>query len=256
MMDMLLLALCAAVVIFLGLYLRRVTVFEYQHALRFERGSLQATLSPGVYWIFTPVTHIELMDARPRTITIPGQELLSSDGVTLKVSLLLAVRVTDPKLAMLRSADYSQDLYAAVQAALRDAVGTKTIEEVLQARAELAAGIRTAAAPALEHLGIELESVSVKDIMFPGSLKEAFSQTARARQEAQAGLERARGETAVLRHLGNAARLLDDNPSLFQLRLVQSVAAGGKLNLTMEPVAGAGRDVAAAKKKPKAATKT
>lgn len=68
-------------------------------------------------------------------------------------------------------------------------------------------------------------SVELKDVILPAELKKAFSETVRARQEGQAALERARGESAALRNLANAARLLDDNPSLMNLRVLQSLAA-------------------------------
>lgn len=218
---------------------RRTTVFEYQHAIRFARGRFAGVLSPGTYWVFSPHTSIHLLEARPRIMTIPGQELLSADGVSLKLSILLEVRVADPRTATLESASYEEALYAKAQAALRVAVGERPVDELLQTRGELAAQLQAAVEPAASALGLELQSISIKDIMFPGSLKEAFSQTARAKQEAQAALERARGEAAALRSLANTARLLDSNPSLFQLRLLQAASESGKVVVTVAPpVAG------------------
>ena len=49
------------------------------------------------------------------------------------------------------------------------------------------------------------------------------AQVVNARQEGLAALERARGETAALRNLANAAKLLDDHPRLLQLRMLQAV---------------------------------
>jgi len=214
---------------------RRTTVFEYQHAIRFARGRFAGVLSPGTYWVFSPHTSIHLLEARPRIMTIPGQELLSADGVSLKLSILLEVRVADPRTATLESASYEEALYAKAQAALRVAVGERPVDELLQTRGELAAQLQAAVEPAASALGLELQSISIKDIMFPGSLKEAFSQTARAKQEAQAALERARGEAAALRSLANTARLLDSNPSLFQLRLLQAASESGKVVVTVAP---------------------
>ena len=57
--------------------------------------------------------------------------------------------------------------------------------------------------------------------MFPGNLKQLFAQVAVAKQEGLASLERARGETAALRSLANAAKMMDDNPNLYNLRLLQ-----------------------------------
>ena len=46
-----------------------------------------------------------------------------------------------------------------------------------------------------------------------------------AQREAQAALERARGESAALRNLANGARVLEGNPALQNLRLMQSLTA-------------------------------
>ena len=74
------------------------------------------------------------------------------------------------------------------------------------------------------ELGLNLISADVKDIMFPGEMKKVFAQVVKAQKEGQAALERARGETAALRNLANAARTLDDNPNLLQLRALQALS--------------------------------
>ncbi len=47
-----------------------------------------------------------------------------------------------------------------------------------------------------------------------------------ARQRGQVQLETARAETAALRPMANAAKLLDDHPALAQLRLIQAAPPG------------------------------
>jgi hypothetical protein len=66
-------------------------------------------------------------------------------------------------------------------------------------------------------------------------LKEVFAQVVSAKKEGLAALEKARGETAALRHLANAAKVLEDNPNLMQLRVVQAIgqAPGSTLVLGM-----------------------
>jgi hypothetical protein len=50
-------------------------------------------------------------------------------------------------------------------------------------------------------------------------------------------LEKARGETAALRSLANAAKMIEANPHLIQLRLVQSLgqSSGNSLVFGMPP---------------------
>ena len=80
---------------------------------------------------------------------------------------------------------------------------------------------------------MKLISADVKDIMLPGEMKKVFTQVVKAQKEGQAALERARGETAALRSLANAARMMDDNPNLLQLRALQGleVSSGNTLML-------------------------
>ncbi len=86
-------------------------------------------------------------------------------------------------------------------------------------------------------LGLRLISVGLKDIMFPGKLKEVFAQVVSARKEGLAALEKARGETAALRNLANAAKMIESNPGLMQLRMLQTLggSSGNTLVLGLPP---------------------
>lgn len=226
---LLLVIVLAALAFGLRRVLVRVTVFEYQHAARFVKGKLVDLLKPGSYWYYTPNTTIQVIDARRRVLTIPGQDIMSSDAVSIKVSLFVELEVTEPEAALLNAQDFEAAIYARSQAALRTAVGETAIEDVLRSRAQLGASVHSQLEPEAKRLGIALISVSVKDIMFPGALKEAFSQAARAKQEGQAALERARGENAALRSLANAARQLEKNPHLLELRVLHAISDAGKV---------------------------
>jgi hypothetical protein len=99
-----------------------------------------------------------------------------------------------------------------------------------------------------------LQEAAIRDLTFPGELKKIFTQVVNARQEGLAALEKARGETAALRNLANAAQMIERNPNLMQLRLLQVLAQqpgniivlGLQQSHTPIPVAGgnATRDLA------------
>lgn len=202
---------------------RRVTVHEYERGLRFHRGRLGDVLGPGRYWLIGAGVRIDVVDIRPRTVTVPAQEVLSKDGVSIKMSLLVRFRVLDPRKALMSAESYGDQLYASAQVALRELVSGGTMDEILSHRGDIDARLVDAVRPGADELGVELLSISIKDIMFPGPLKEAFAQTARAKQEGMARLERARGESAALRNLANASRMMDANPRLYELRLLHAL---------------------------------
>ena len=80
-------------------------------------------------------------------------------------------------------------------------------------------------APQAEAIGVQVHAVEVRDVMLPGELRKAFSEVLKAKQEGQAALERARGESAALRNLANAARLIEGQPALATLRFLQTLEA-------------------------------
>jgi regulator of protease activity HflC (stomatin/prohibitin superfamily) len=203
---------------------KRVTVYEYQKALKYSGGRYKETLGPGQYWILPFRSSIVPVDVRPEFITIPGQDVLSADGVTLKVSLAAQFEVSDPHRAVNKNANFRTSLYLLLQIALREIVGKEKIDALLENRAAISTKLMELTSAKATELGLKLILADVKDLMFSGEMKKAFAQVVKAQKEGQVALEKARGETAALRNLANAARIMDDNPNLLQLRALQTVA--------------------------------
>ena len=107
--------------------------------------------------------------------------------------------------------------------------GIAQLPQRLESGAQLLARVQ----PEAGKIGINILAVEVKDVMFPADLKRAFSEVLKAKQEGQAALERARGESAALRNLANAARVLEGNPALMNLRLMQSLLAAQNAGHTL-----------------------
>ncbi len=227
--------LVVVVVIFLKLGVRRITLLEYEKGLKYVMGKFQSVLEPGQYWYMPFFTIMQKIDVRPRFVSITGQEVLSSDGVTLKVSLAANFEITDPNTAINKVQSFQESLYLELQLALREIIGATDIDTVLSGRNELSQKLMEITEPKVTELGLRLISVNLKDIMFPGKLKDIFAQVVKAKKAGLAALEKARGETAALRNLANAAKMIEDNPNLMQLRLVQALgeASGNTLILGM-----------------------
>jgi regulator of protease activity HflC (stomatin/prohibitin superfamily) len=238
-MEWLIAALLVAVtlIVVLRRSVKRIIVFEYERGILYSRGAFRQVLEPGAYWSFTPHTKIVKQDLRPHFVSINGQEVLSADNVGLKISLAAKYQIIDPRSTAHSSTDFEAALYLELQLALRDLVGTFTIDALLAQRQVLNAHLLERTAPSIRALGLELLAVSIKDLMFPGDLKQIFAQVVKAQKEGLAALEKARGETAALRNLANAARMLEHNPALMQLRLLQAIgnSSGNTVVLNMPP---------------------
>jgi regulator of protease activity HflC (stomatin/prohibitin superfamily) len=224
-----LLPLFALIVILLGavvlvrMLVRVTIVHEHERGLRYRSGRLKGLVGAGTHLSLPPWTQVVVLDMRPVSITVEGQEVLTADGVAAKVSLVARYEVGDAAAAVTRDASYARTLYLLLQLGLRDAITRRTLDEALAARSDLGAEIREACGGRLAAIGVELLEVDVRDVMLPGDLKRAFTSVITARKEGEAALERVRSETAALRGLANAGRMLDDNPGLLQLRILQEL---------------------------------
>ncbi len=218
-----LLVALAAAVIAVRSVIERVIVYQYQAGLKFKKGKLAQTLDAGKYWYLGTSSRVQIIDLRPRFVTVPGQEVLTSDHIPLKISLAAQYRVSEPRTAYIEVENYVGALYLQLQLALREIVGGHPVDEVLALRDEWGSRLKERCAESAAAIGLELISAEVKDIMFPGAIKQVFTQVVRAREEGIAALEKARGETAALRKLANAARMIEKNPALMQLRLLHSL---------------------------------
>src|SRR5437762_10029469 len=111
---------------------RRVTVYEYQKGLKYSRGRYSTTLNAGQYWVISTFSSIVPVDIRPRFVTVQGQDVLSADGVTLKVSLAAEFQVADPNVAINKNADFQNSLYLTLQMAVREIVRSEEHTSELQ----------------------------------------------------------------------------------------------------------------------------
>jgi regulator of protease activity HflC (stomatin/prohibitin superfamily) len=169
---------------------------------------------------FSLTTH----DLRKGSLLVAGQEVVTADSVNLKLTAQVTYQMVDPASAIHETQNWQSDLYNATQLALRSVVGRITTEAILARRQDTGPDLLSIVKPLLSKIGLSVLAIELKDATMPAELKRAFVDVLKARQEGQAALERARGESAALRNLANAARMLESNPALMNLRLMQSLS--------------------------------
>ncbi|HYO56652.1 slipin family protein [Archangium sp.] len=202
---------------------RKVVVPEGFTTLLYRQGRFVRVLTPGAHKVLRQGHGTQQVDMRQRYLTVPGQDVLSQEQVGLKVSIAVRFAVADPEQALHRVQNFTEALYLAVQLALREEVGRHPLEELVSGRLDLGQRMRERVAGEVRAFGLSVEAVEVKDVMLPAELRRAFAESLKAKKEAQAMLEKARGESATLRHLANAARQVEQSPALLHLRMLQTL---------------------------------
>ena len=206
---------------------------EGQAGLLYHKGKFVRVLEAGRHAHWRRHIAIKWLDMRRAALLVAGQDVLTSDNVGLKLSLLVNYQIGDPVKAAHETQNWQGDIYNAAQLVLRAVVNGIAIETLLSQRLDISSQLLARMQPEAAKIGINVLAVEVKDVMFPADLKRAFAEVLKAKQEGQAALERARGESAALRNLANAARVLEGNPALMNLRLMQSLSAAQNAGNTL-----------------------
>jgi len=218
--------------------LEQVVVAAGSRTLLFLDGHLSEVLAPGVYAFWRGVAKVEAVafDGREQTLDVAGQELMTADRVTLRLNASLAYRVVDPAKAALEVGDAGQALYRSSQLALREVVGSRTLDALLAEKvavsSELVEELRVAA---LEY-GVEVRSLGIRDLILPGEMKEILNRVVEARKAAEADVIRRQQETAAMRSQANTAKIYDSNPTLMRLReleVLETVAEKADLKVVL-----------------------
>lgn len=197
-----------------------------QHVgLLFVDGELVRTLKPGLYvfWKFNRKIAVEHVDTRLQAMEVSGQEILTKDKVSLRINLSAAYKVANPVLARSTLVNMAEYLYRELQFAIREAIGTRLLDELLANKGELDRVIFQSVKDKVEQHGIHVQGVGVKDIILPGDMKEIMNQVVQAEKAAQANVIKRREETAATRSLLNTARLMDENPTLMRLKELEAL---------------------------------
>ena len=144
-----------------------------------------------------PLVEIVLVDMRERDLTIKGQEILTSDKVALRVSIIVQFRVVDPKLAIHAVEKYEDRLYSDVQLAARRSLASMTLEDILTNRNRLSEDILSDVKGTAASYGVTIQRADVKDLAFPGNLQEIMNKVLAAERMSQVQLVEARTKADI-----------------------------------------------------------
>jgi regulator of protease activity HflC (stomatin/prohibitin superfamily) len=183
-----------------------VIIKDTHRGLWYEDGVLTKVLEAGRYEFDNTKSvfgkrkayvEVVLVDMRERDLTIKGQEILTSDKVALRVSIIVQFRVVDPKLAIHAVEKYEDRLYSDVQLAARRSLASMTLENILTNRNQLSEDILRDVKTTAASYGVTIHRADVKDLIFPGDLQEIMNKVLAAERMSQVQLVEARTKSEV-----------------------------------------------------------
>ena len=193
--------------------------------LLYVDGELKRSLAPGFHAFFAVErgVSVELFDTRVKTLEVSGQEILTKDKVSLRINLTATYQLTDVEKAVRAAKDPLDHLYKEVQFGLRGAVGTRTLDALLEDKEVIDRSVADHLKAHFEAIGITVKSVGVKDIILPGDMKDLLGKVVEAEKAAQANVIRRREETNATRSLLNTAKVMETNAVALRLKELETL---------------------------------
>ncbi len=145
------------------------------------------------------------------------------DKVAPRLNLSATWRYTDVLRAYTQLAKPADHLYRELQFGLRAAVGTRTLDELLENKTVIDEVVTAQVKRKLADHGLRLDGVGVKDIVLPRGMKAILAQVVEAGKSAEANVIRRREETAATRSLPNTAKVMEDNPVALRLTELETL---------------------------------
>jgi regulator of protease activity HflC (stomatin/prohibitin superfamily) len=206
-------------------YIRVFTVEASELAVMYVDGKYNTIVKPGTYFYWKNNTSIVFSKADMRTIQmeISGQEMLTKDKAALRINFYTQYQINDIIKALVNNKEYEKQLYVLIQLALREYIGSLTLDELLEKKESVSEYIEETITVRAEDLGITIKGSGIKDIILPGEMKDIMNQVLIAEKKAQANTILRREETASTRNLLNTAKLMEDNAMLFKLKEMEYV---------------------------------
>ncbi|KZV73380.1 hypothetical protein PENSPDRAFT_682863 [Peniophora sp. CONT] len=200
------------------------TVDQSETGLLFRFGEYVGTKEPGLRVSIPIINEVRKVDMRVHTLSIPPQELITRDNVTIHVDAVCFFRVVDPGKAILAVDDYRNAVNEAAQSSLRAQLSRATFSEALHDREEAGKVVLQALCRITEQWGVKADLVQLKNISIDQSMVRAMSRKAEAERIREARLIEADAEVRTAEKLAEAATYFDESPFAMRLRELQTYA--------------------------------
>jgi regulator of protease activity HflC (stomatin/prohibitin superfamily) len=200
-------------------------VQQYERGVVFRLGRVQGPIRPpGLALIVPVVDRIRRVNMQITTMSVPGQDGITRDNVSVRVDAVVYFRVVDAVKAVVNVQDYLYAISQVAQTSLRAVIGRSDLDEILSDRLKINQELTEIIdAPTEQPWGVKVERVEIKDVALPDSMKRSMSRQAEAERERRARVIAADGEFQASTKLAQAAAAMSADPGALQLRLLQTV---------------------------------
>jgi regulator of protease activity HflC (stomatin/prohibitin superfamily) len=200
-------------------------VQQYEQGIIFRFGKVLGRPRSAGLTLIRPVgDRMQKVNMQIIALTVPAQDGITKDNVTVRVDAVVYFRVVDPIKATINVQNYMFAISQQAQTSLRSIIGQSEMDQLLSERDTVNRELRRIIdEPTEGPWGVRVERVEIKDVSLPESMKRSMSRQAEAERERRARIITADGEYQASKRLAAAANVMARDPAALQLRLLQTV---------------------------------
>lgn len=171
-------------------------IHEYERGLHLRGGRFLAVQEPGWHFQIPLVDTVIIVTVNERLGYVEQIPAMTSDNVTMIVSLQYTYRVTDPQQYALQVDDPERIVFEFVQGKLRDVVNTKAMADVMNNRAVMNTEVMESLKQKEDDYGVRFVTVQLQNASPPEEVLQAIKdRMVAAQRQEQAQAEAAQRKT-------------------------------------------------------------
>lgn len=198
-------------------------VYAYERGVLFTLGKYKGIMGPGLRLVIPIIQSWQRIDLRTRVIDVPDQDCITKDNVSVNVNAVLYFKVNMAEKAVIQVEHFVYAISQLSQTTMRDVVGEVTLDELLSKRDALSKRIQSLVDVATDPWGIKVQSVDLKHIELPQSLRRTMAKEAEAERERRSVIIKAEGEVMASNNVSKAATILGTAKGAMHLRTLQTL---------------------------------
>ena len=208
---------------------------EWERSIVLRFGSYNRNRSSGIHFKIPFIEKAVTVPVYEDSVDVMKQEAITRDNVPVEVDGVVFFEVKDTekdvKDAIVNVGDYRRQTLNYATSILRDLVGKKELDDLLQRRDEIGDQIKIQLDEKTDSFGVNVLDVEIQNINLPEKMERAMAAQAEAERDRRARRTNAQGELEAAVKLRQASEIIGEKG--YRMRTLQTLDSIAMENSTI-----------------------
>lgn len=208
---------------------------EWERSIVLRFGSYTRSRKSGLHFKIPFIEKPVTVPVYEDSVDVRKQEAITRDNVPVEVDGVVFFEIKDDrediKASIVDVGDYRRQTLNYATSILRDLVGKKQLDDLLQKRDEIGDKIKEKLDDKTDSFGVNVLDVEIQNINLPGKMERAMAAEAEAERDRRARRTNAQGELEAAVKLRQASEIIGDQG--YRMRTLQTLDSVAQENSTI-----------------------